>query len=93
MFFLIPKNVTSETDCADANVDSLGSLEGTGSGKVTAKISRQVGRDRQGNGRAQRTSVESIDGNGEIYGRAKAEDQGTVALVLDLAKASFPVVL
>ena len=33
------------------------------------------------------TDMGSIDGNGEINGRAKAEDQGAVALVLDLAKA------
>ena len=38
----------------------------------------------------------SFDGNGRINGRAKAEDQGAVVLVLDLAKAyervSIPVV-
>ena len=39
------------------------------------------------NGGAQQTVWEIFDGNGKIYGKAKEEDQGAVALVLDLAKA------
>ena len=45
IFFLIPKNVTREADCADADDDTLvGSLVGTRSGKVAAEVSSGLGR-------------------------------------------------
>ena len=68
MFFLIPKNVTSEIPfCAHANADSLvGSLESARSGQVTADVSRGVGRYRQAKWRSSAYSVGNIDGNGGV---------------------------
>ena len=83
MFFLIPKNISSERPTAlIPTFDSLvGSLESARSGKVAADVSR--GLERHGWSK-RRSSAHS------------AEDQGAVALVLDLAKAfervSLPVV-
>ena len=62
MFFLIPKDVTS-----DRLIDSLvGSLESTRSGEVAAEVSSGLGRHGLSKRRRSANSVGSIDGNGKI---------------------------
>ena len=89
MFFLIPKNVTSERTIAHMptlirwwealRVPEVAKWEQ----KYCADWDATDGR----NGEAQRTVWEVLMEMERFNGRAKAEDQGTVALVLDLAKA------
>ena len=67
MFFLIPKNVTSEADRAHANVDSLvRSLESTRSGEVAAEVSSRMGRHGWSKRRSSTNGVGNIDGKGKV---------------------------
>ena len=89
MFFLIPKNVTSERPIAHMPTlirwwEALRAPEvAKWQQKYCADWDATDGR----NGEAQRTVWEVLMEMERFNGRAKAEDQGTVALVLDLAKA------
>ena len=98
VFFLIPENVTSERPVALMPTlirwwEALRAPE-------EAKWQQQYRVDWDAtdgrNGGAQRTVWEVLMEMVRFNGKAKAEDQGAVALVLDLAKAfervSFPVV-
>ena len=61
MFFLIPKNITSEADFAYADVDTkVGSAEGIRGGEVAAEVSHQLGWYRWPKGDAQRTVWEIL---------------------------------
>ena len=64
-----------------------GKLDSARSGEVTAEVSRGLGRHGWSKRRSSAHSVGSFDGNQRLNGKAKAEDQGALALVLDLAKA------
>ena len=67
MSLLIPKNVTSETDCARANVDSLvGSFKSARSGEVAAEVSRGLGRHGWPKRRSSTNGVGHVDGSGKI---------------------------
>ena len=100
MFFLILKNVTSERPIAltPTLIRWWEALRAPKVAKWQQKYRVEWDATDGRNGGAQRTVWEVFDGNGERFnGKSKsAEDQGAVALVLDLAKAfervSFPVV-
>ena len=72
MFFLIPKNVTSETGCADADVDSLvGSIESTRSGKVAAEVPRGLGYYRLPKWRISTNGMGNTNGDGQKQWQSK----------------------
>ena len=88
-FFLIPKNVTSERPIAPMPTlirwwKALRAPE-VAQSQQKYRVDWDVTSWR--NGGAQRYSMGSIDGHGDLMERAKAEDRGAVALVSDLSKA------
>ena len=87
MFFLIPENVSCER-----RVALMPSLIRWWEALRAPEVDATDGR----NGGAQRTVCEVLMEMERVSGKAKAEDQGAVALDLDLAKAfervSLPVV-
>ena len=96
MFFLIPKNVTSERPAAlvPTSLRWWEALRAPEVAKWQQKYRVDLGRYRRAKWRSSAHIVGSSDGDGEI--KAKADDQRAVALVQDLAKAfervSLPVV-
>ena len=87
MFFLIPKNVTSERPIA-----LMPTLTGWWEALRAPEVAKWQQKYRVGwdatdgrNGGAQRTVWELLMEMERFNGKAKAEDQGAVALVLDLA--------
>ena len=88
-FFLIPKNVTSERPTA--LVPTLTrwweALRAPDVAKWQQKYRVEWDVTDGRNGRAQRTVWEVLMEMERFNGRAKAEDQGAVAFVLDLSKA------
>ena len=98
MFFLIPKNVTSERPIAlmPTLIRCWEAMRAPEVAKWQQKYRVEWDAIDGRNGRAQRTVWEVLMEMERFNGRGKAEDQGAVALVLDLAKAfervSLPVV-
>ena len=88
MFFLIPKNVTSERPIALMRAQEVATWQ------QKYRVDWDVTDGR--NGGNQRKVLEVLMEMERFNGRAKAEDRGAVALVLDLTKAfeqvSLPVV-
>ena len=64
---LLDSEERHEADFADADVDTLvGSIEGTRSGEVAAKVSSGFGRYRWQEWRSPTNRVENVDGDGQI---------------------------
>ena len=90
MFFIIPENVTSERPIAlmSTLIRWWEALESTRSGEVAAEVSSGHWDATDGrNGGARQTVWEILMELERFNGKAKEEDQGALALVLDLAKA------
>ena len=98
MFFLIPKNVTSERPIAlmPTLIRWWEALRAPEVAKWQQKYRVDLGRYRWQEWRSPTICVRKFDGMDRFSGHAKGEDQGAVALVLDQAKAfdrvSLPVV-
>ena len=94
MFFLIPKNVTSERPIAfmPTLIRWCKALRAPEVAKWQQKYRVDWDAADGRHGGAQRTVWEVLMETERFYGKAKEEDQGAVALVLDLAKAFEPVV-
>ena len=98
MLFLIPENVTSERPTAlmPTLIRWWQALRAPEVAKWQQKNRVDWDATDGRNGGAQRTDSEVLMDMERFDGRAKAEDRGAVALVLDLAKAfervCFPVV-
>ena len=89
MFFLIPKNVTSERPIAlmPTIIRWWDALRAPEVAKWQQKCRVEWDATDGRNGGAQRTVWENWMEMERFFGRAKEEDQGAVALVVDLAKA------
>ena len=89
MFFLIPENVTSERPIAlmPTLIRWWKALRATEVAKWHQKYRVEWDATDGRNGGAQRTVWDVLMERERFSGRAKAEDQGAVALVLDLAMA------
>ena len=98
MFFLIPKNVTSERPIAlmPTLIRWWEALRAPEVAKWQQKYSVDLGRYRWQEWRSPTNCVGNYDGMERFCEHAKGEDQGAVALVLDQAMAfervSLPVV-
>ena len=95
MFFLIPKNVTSERTIAlmPTLIRWWEALRAPEVAKWQQKYRVDWDFPDGRNGGAQQTVWEILMGMERNHGKATEEDQGAVAVVLDLAKAFDPVSL
>ena len=89
MFYLIPKNVTSERPVAliPTLIRPWEALRAPAVAKWQQKYRVDWDATDGRNGGAQRTVCETLKEMERFSGKAKEEDQGVLALVLDLAKA------